>query len=285
MSLLVHILLLALTGVGPAQIAAAQQTAMTGTALDVDLYGNVYVLDAERATLTLLDRNLATLAVIGQPGWDNGRFDRPAAVWARNGMDVFVADYGNHRIQRFDRQLAFVSSLSTRESDNPDERFGYPTDVALSRLGDLFVCDGENQRVLRINRLSQVEKVIGGFDAGEGKLERPTKIGLGPDDDLFVLDGHRILVFDAFGNFLTLLYKSMWKAPSALYADAERVVVADGGELFCFGPERQLLGRMRPGGESTGAIRGIGASGGQLFLLGEHGLSVLPDPFVRKSQD
>ncbi len=281
MSLFVHILLLALTGGRAAQIPATHQTAVTGTALDVDLYGNVYVLDAEKATLTLLDRNLATVAVIGQPGWDNGRFDRPAAVWARNGMDVFVADYGNHRIQRFDRQLAFVSSLSTRENDNPDQRFGYPTDVALSRLGDLFVCDGENQRVLRINRLSQVEKVIGGFDAGEGKLERPTKIGIGPDDDLFVVDGARILVFDAFGNFLTLLYDSMWKAPSALYADAERVVVADGGELFCFGRDRQVLGHLRPEGDSTGAIRGIGFSGGKLYCLGEHGLSIVPDPFVR----
>ncbi len=281
----VHILLLALVGRGCTDGAGALQTTVTGTALDVDLYGNVYVLDAEKATLTLLDRNLGTVAVIGQPGWDNGRFDRPAAVWARNGIDVFVADYGNHRIQRFDRQLAFVSSLSTRENDNPDERFGYPTDVALSRLGDLFVCDGENQRVLRINRLSEVERVIGGFDAGEGKLERPTKIGLGPDDDLFVLDGERILVFDAFGNFLARLYDSMWKAPSALYADADRVIVADDGELYCFGRERQLLTHIKPGGNSTGGIRGIGSFGGKLYLLGEHGLSILPDPFVRKSQD
>lgn len=285
MSLFIHILLLALTGGGPAQIASVQQTAAMGTALDVDLYGNIYLLDGDKSTLTLLDRTLATVAVIGQPGWDNGRFDRPAAVWARNGIDVFVADYGNHRIQRFDRQLAFVSSLSTRESDNPDVRFGYPTDVALSRLGDLFVCDGENQRVLRINRLSEVERVIGGFDAGEGKLERPTKIGLGPDDDLFVLDGERILVFDAFGNFLARLYDSMWKAPSALYADADRVIVADGGELYCFGPERQLLAQMKPGENPTGAIRGIGSFGGKMYLLGERGLSILPDPFVRKSRD
>ncbi len=284
MSLIVHIIL-ALLGGGPGRIPAQEQALVTGSALDVDLYGNVYVLDAEKATLTLLDRNLATIAVIGQPGWDNGRFDRPAAVWARNGMDVFVADYGNHRIQRFDRQLAFVSSLSTRESDNPDERFGYPTDVALSRLGDLYVCDGENQRVLRINRLSQVEKVIGGFDAGEGKLERPTKIGIGPDDDLYVLDGARILVFDAFGNFLTLLYDSMWKAPSALYADAQRVVVADSGELVCFGPDRQPVGRLRLEGDSTAAIRGIGSCGGKLYLLGEHGLSIIPDPFGQKHQD
>ncbi len=251
-----------------------------GSGLDVDVTGVIYILNARSATLSLYDQNLQLVATVGGPGWENGRFDQPSAVWARNGLDIFVADYGNHRIQRFDRQLAFVSALSTRDNDDPDQRFGYPTDVVLSRLGDLLVCDGENQRVVRINSLSQVEKIIGGFDAGKGKLERPTRIAEGPKDDLFVLDGSRIVVFDAFGNFLSFLYENMWKAPTALYGDPGQVVVADSGMLFWFGPERQLLGQLQLSAEtdSIGEVRGIARYKGKLFLIGERGLTVQADP-------
>ncbi len=272
-----------------AGIAAGGQIypAITGTAIDVDVHGTIYVLDAASATLRLYDSRGTLQAEVGGPGFEQGRFDQPSAVWARNGLDIFVADYGNHRIQRFDRQLAFVSELSTRDSDDPDQRFGYPTDVMLSRLGDLYVCDGENQRVLRINRLSQVEKIFGGFDAGKGKLDRPTRIAAGPKDDLYVLDGNRILVFDAFGNFLVSLYEHMWKAPTALFGDEDEVIVADSSKLFWFGPGQQLLGQMELSGptSSIGAVRGIARQQGKLFLLGEHGLAILADPLPRGKSD
>jgi DNA-binding beta-propeller fold protein YncE len=265
----------------PAGWALAQSVPVEGTDLDVDLYGTVYVLDAPSATLRVLDADLKLVAVIGSPGWEEGRFDHPAAVWARNGLDIFVADYGNHRIQRFDRQLAFVSSFSTRESENSDERFGYPRGVALSRLGDLFIVDGENQRIVKVGGISRVERTFGGFDAGSGKLNQPSRIAVGPSDRVYVLDGARIMVYDVFGNFLTSLYEHMWKSPTALYADAERVLVVDDGKVFWFGPDHQLLGQLPVSG-SSGVVRGIARSRRKLFLLGEHGLAVLPDPVAEE---
>jgi len=254
-----------------------------GTNLDVDLYGTVYVINASSATLTLLDADLRVVMQTGGPGWENGQFDQPSAVWARNGLDIFVADYGNHRIQRFDRQLAFVSSLSTRDSDSPDQRFGYPTDVALSRMGELFICDGENQRIVKVNRLSQVEKVFGGFDAGKGKLQKPTRIAIGPADNLYVLDGGRVVVFDPFGNFLRELYERMWRQPSALWAEAGRVLVADEDTLRCFDQEGRLmqsviLTEVAP--RIVGNIRAVGAQNGRLYLLSNAGISVTRDPFA-----
>jgi DNA-binding beta-propeller fold protein YncE len=258
-----------------------EPAALQGTQCDVDIYGNIYLLDEEKNTLRLVEAGGRVVVEAGGPGWENGRFDRPSGVWARNGIDVFVADYGNHRIQRFDRQLAFVSSLSTRDSDSPDQRFGYPTDVALSRMGELFICDGENQRIVKVNRLSQVEKVFGGFDAGRGKLQKPTRLAIGPSDNVYVLDEDRIVVFDPFGNFLRELYQKMWRRPSALWADGERVLVADEDTLRCFDKEGRLaqsVALAEIGLQVHGKIRAIGAQNGELYLLSSTGLSATGDP-------
>ena len=167
----------------------AQTIAVQGTAIDVDLHGNVYVLDAEGNTLSEFDRSGGLLRVVGGPGWQDAQFDRPAGLWARNGIDVFVADYGNHRIERFDRALSFVSSFSTHDSGNPDERFGYPSDVALSREGGLFISDTENSRIVKVDQTNTVERTFGDFGAGKGRLTMPRMVGLGPKDEVYVLDG------------------------------------------------------------------------------------------------
>jgi hypothetical protein len=269
-------------------VASAQTIVpLKGTSLDADVIGNLYILDGERCTLTVVDTNYVVRAEVGGPGGRPGEFDHPDGIWARNGLDIYVADYGNHRIQRFDRTLAFVSSFSTRDDDGSLIRFGYPRDVALSRLGDLFIVDGENQRIVRTGGATGTDGSFGGFDAGSGKLNQPSRIAVGPSDGIYVVDGSRIIVFDAFGNFLTSLYEDMWKAPVAIYGDGGQVIVADDTTLFWFGKEHQLLGKVRPLGEaqSIGGVRDITYSNGKLFLLGKSGLAILADPFSRARND
>jgi DNA-binding beta-propeller fold protein YncE len=251
-----------------------------GTSFDVDLYGNLFVLDAERNTLKLVSKDGGAVREVGGSGWQDGQFDRPACVWARNGIDVFVADYGNHRIERFDRKLNFVSSLSTRDSDNPDERFGYPTGVALSRFGNLFICDSENSRVVKVNGFSQVERTFGGFGAGKGRLVHPTRLEIGPKDEVFVLDGDRVVMFDNFGNYVGTLAEGAFKKPSAIFADQQSFAVLDQGILYCFD------GEIRPTAKISLAEAGIPGedardfrfAGGRLYVLGPAGVTTVADP-------
>lgn len=259
----------------------SQTSAIQGTSLDVDLYGNLYVLNAEENTMKLIGPDGRALAEVGGAGWENGRFDRPSGVWARNGMDVFVADYGNHRIQRFDRGLTFINSLSTRESSEPNQRFGYPSDVALSRMGDLFICDTENQRIVKVNTQNRVELSIGGFDAGKGRLYNPTRFDIGPEDHLYILDGPRVMAYDMFGNFLHELYQGMFTGPSFLFADAERIMVLDDSLLYCFDAAERPAGVMKvrsAPGLADAKIQGFAANSEQLFFLTETGLVKCPNP-------
>ena len=277
----VTLLVLALTaGQSPAQ-QRAKNTDIHGTMMDVDISGSLYVVDGDKNTVTLYSADGKRMREIGGQGWENDQFDHPGGIWARNGIDVFIADYGNHRIQRYDRSLNFVATLSTHDSGNPDERFGYPTDVAVSRLGDLFICDSENTRVVKVDRFSQVERTFGGFDAGKGRLQSPSQLEIGPRDCVYVLDGSRILVFDAFGNFLHEFGTGLFKEPRTLYADADRIAVADAEMIYCFDAnERPVASTSLQSvtGPEHQELHATALSKEKLYLLVSGGLVSSPNP-------
>ena len=181
--------------------------------------------------------------------------------------------------QWFDRSLNFVSSFSTRESGNPDERFGYPSGVALSRLGELFICDTENSRIVKVDRFSTVERTFG-EGGGAGHLSSPSSVAAGPKDEVYVIDGARVAAFDAFGNYLRDLMPGLLVHPAALYADNDVVAVLDSAAIFFFDAEGRPAGAVRTGSllPSGGDVRAIALSGGSLYLLTGEGLYRTADP-------
>lgn len=252
-----------------------------GSGLDVDVNGNIYILDADQGTLSKYNAFLQRQEVIGGPGWEDGRFDQPAGLWAKNGLDVYVADYGNHRIQRFDRSLSFVSSLSTREAEDASTHFGYPTDVTLSRLGALFICDSENSRVVKVDAANRVETAFGGFGGGAGRLEHPVQVEIGPNDLLYVLDPPRIVAFDSFGNFFTIIGEGVLQNPQILAADERGLVVVDGSELIFFSESHRPLPRLPIAsltGEAVKTVRSLSLAGGRMYLLAQDFLWIVADP-------
>ncbi len=165
--------------------------------------GFLYVTDSEKDEIYKLDTLGNVLKDCGGYGWDQGTFDNPIDVFATP-LNVYVCDKNNNRIQRFDKDLNFISQLYTRESDNKNERFGYPTSCATSNLGDLFILDTENKRILKFDLFGNFIMNFGGFDAGIYALSNPKKFSISPENFLFVLDGKRIVVFDQYGNGISI---------------------------------------------------------------------------------
>ncbi len=78
-----------------------------------------------------------------------GTFAYPYDVAADNKGNVYVADFANHRIQKFDANGTFISQWG-----NPNEAFGhgsgdlaYPTGVGVDPDGNVWVADHTNQLV------------------------------------------------------------------------------------------------------------------------------------------
>ncbi len=169
------------------------------SSFNINSAGIIFVADAGSDEVYKLDTLGNYLKDVGGYGWDEGNFDQPVDVFA-NPLNVYVSDKNNHRIQRFDKDLNFISLLYTRESDDRAERFGYPLSAVTSNQGDLFILDSENKRILKFDLFGHFILNFGGFDGGTYALRKPKQMAVSSANVLFVIDGSSIILFDQYGN-------------------------------------------------------------------------------------
>jgi len=205
--------------------------------VSIDPQGNIYVADAGANKIQKYDPDGNFITEIGGYGWGQLEFDQPYDVCASTGLDIFVADYGNHRIQRFNRKLEYVATLYTRDASDELQRFGYPGGVTVTRFGDLLLCDRENHRILKVSEFNRVERSIGGIDAGKGRLVDPRQVEVGLEDNIYVLERGRIVVFDNFGNYIRIIGSDTLHAASGFAVYQSTIFVADSNNVLEFSLE------------------------------------------------
>jgi sugar lactone lactonase YvrE len=194
-----------------------------------------------------------------------------------NGLDVFVADYNNQRLLRYDKDLNFISSYSSGEALDDNLRFGYPAALAFSAQGELFVADHEFNRVLRFEALGSPKASFGDFNWGEGRLARPAKIFISRRNEIWVSDSlkHALMRYDAFGNFLGSVALGESAAPSGLAEWAHGMIVADRKQhaLLFLNHEGERLGEFGKRGSGANAFEAPAA----VVLLNGNAAKARPD--------
>ena len=231
--------------------------------------GAIYVLDADQNKIFVFTDITQPPKSIGGFGWSAGSFDKPTGI-ATDGINLYVSDYGNHRIQRFDRNLNYLSSFSTRDTSDVVSRFGYPLDVALSELGDLFILDGENLRILKFNPQNFFERSFGDINAGKGKLQNPIRLVV-TTSRIFVGEQTRIVVFDYFGNYLSSIGDGVVSALSGFALLENGFLIVSSDTLLWFSHDGIFqksipLSRLITG-ERIERIQDIASIGNRLFIL------------------
>lgn len=161
--------------------------------------GSIYIADTGKDEILQIDSIGNVIKVFGGYGWDENSFDDPVDIFS-DPLSVYVADKNNHRIQKFDKNLNYISSLFTRDSDDPQQAFGYPLSCAISSLGDLFILDSENKRVVKFNLFGKFLQNFGGFDAGNFILNNPTQLAVASNGNVFITDEDRVVVYDQYGS-------------------------------------------------------------------------------------
>jgi DNA-binding beta-propeller fold protein YncE len=202
--------------------------------LSVDPFGGIYVSDPGSHTVRKFDSTGTLLVTAGGQGWDLTQFDHPAGLDARLGLAVYIADRGNHRVLRCDRLLNAIGVFAPRENAGSGTDFGTPRDVAISRQGTLFIVDGDNARIVSTAGFATIENRFGGMDAGAGKLHEPLALGLDDEENLYVLEPDRVVVFDVYGNYRMQFGNGGFTEPRGIRVFGDRVAVVTPDTVHVF---------------------------------------------------
>ncbi|TAE24464.1 MAG: T9SS C-terminal target domain-containing protein [Candidatus Kapaibacterium sp.] len=143
----------------------------------IDGSGNLYVADK----LNHCIRRITPLGVVttfagtGASGWAEGaaasaQFNQPTGVAVDGAGNVYVADFGNHRIRKISAGVVstFAGSGVGGFSDATGTlaQFQFPTGVAVDGAGNVYVADYINNRIRRITALGVVTTLAGSATAG-----------------------------------------------------------------------------------------------------------------------
>lgn len=166
--------------------------------------GYFFVTDYSKNDVYKLDSLGNVIKYIGGYGWDESNFDNPVFIYS-NPLNVLVTDQNNHRVQIFDKDLNFITQLSGRNitsgvSNQGDNSFGYPLGCVVSTMGDYYILDSENKRLLKFDPSGKFILQFGGYDAGKYAISAPKCLAITLDNKIIVLDDSSLIIFDQFGN-------------------------------------------------------------------------------------
>ena len=229
-------------------------------ALSVDLFGSIYIADTGNNRILKLNTDGQIIKTIGGFGWEKEQFYSPYDIHVSSVLDIFVADYNNNRVERYDKDLNYISSLYSNEDWDAQFQFGYPKSVACSIHGELFIIDGENIRLLKLNSFGEPELSFGDFAEGKGRLLQPGQVAISSDDKIYVSDSqaNKIIVFDYFGNYLTEIGSNFLKGPQGIfYSPLKLLFVADQGNkrIVVFKPDGELAIAWSKISDESGAFQ------------------------------
>ncbi len=172
--------------------------------------------------------------------WGERLFVRPHGIFVGPGETVYCTDDLDHTVRKFtlDGSLLLTLGNSGEASDtgatsidfrtihHAGPPFHYPTNLALSSDGEMYVSDGYgNARVHKFDPDGRLLFSWGAPGSGPGQFQIPHGIAVGPDGTVYVADreNSRIQLFNSAGAYL------------AEWTDVARpcqIYIEDGGNVY-----------------------------------------------------
>lgn len=211
------------------------------THIAIDKHDNVYVVDSLRVRINKFSSDGQFMKAFGKRGDNDGEFHLPMGITVDNSEQVYVTDLSKHQLQKFTtngewldrwgecvlKKVEGVSSevvlsnqnnacLQTAAESADIEcqcTFESPYDVATDDDGNVYVSDGEHERIQKFNSEGEPMTQWGELGTLPGQFSQPGGITVGHNGKVYVTDltNNNIQVFN-----------------STLYDSGKAIIVAGG---------------------------------------------------------
>jgi len=170
----------------------------------IDSRGSIYVADSANHRIQKfrpdgdVDTGFGTEGAVGSIGSGDAQFLYPTAMAVDSQDNLYVTDYQNDRVQKFDSDGNFVLSfgtfghcISAEGCQNGDLRF--PDGIAIDAEDNLYVSD-TNHRVQKFDSQGIWLGLFGERGTANGQFEYPKGLAVDSSGTLYVADesNHRI---------------------------------------------------------------------------------------------
>ena len=202
--------------------------------------------------------NLDWRILVGAKGSALGQVTGPMGLAFDAQGNLYVADRGNNRIEKFSPDGKAIAAWGTK-GIGPGQ-FDAPVDVAVDRQGNIFVLDSQNDR---IQKLTPEGKSVGQWGAkgnGPGEFDAPRGIALDAAGNIYVADSgnNRIQKLSPAGQPL-----AQWGQPGVArddFRNPEGVAVKANGDVVVADTQNNRVKWLSPQGNWIGGRIGTASA-------------------------
>ncbi len=271
---------------------AARLNTPIGIATGLD--GSIYVADTQNHCIRKVDAQgtITTIAGTGEAGYsgDGGLaglagLNSPTCLATGNDGTIYIGDTDNQRIRKINGQGIITTIAGNGEAGFTrngilagEVRLAYPSGIAISSDGSIYIADKANNRIRRIDADGIIKTVAGSGtiyfvgDQGpaiEAILIRPTGLAAGPDGSFYIADAfnQRIRKLGSDGIITTLAGTGEYGfngdgglAQGAMLAQPFAAAVGTDGSIYIADQGNNRIRRIDPAGNIT-TVAGTGEAG------------------------
>ena len=180
----------------------------------------------------------------GSYGIGDGQFNEPYFVTVNPSDNVYVAESGNHRLQKFNSTGIFITKWGTWGTG--DGQFRNPSGVAVDSSGNVYVADGNNDRIQKFNSTGTFITKWGSTGTGDGQFSYLPGVAVDTSGSVYVVDcnNNRIQKFNSTGTFITKWGSS--GTGDGQFKKPRGVAVDTSGNVYVADNENQRIQKFRP---------------------------------------